>query len=263
MENTHQNREFQGQRRKKKSSGKVFREVYNPERIELLKSIVADHYKQGSRKFYSILIDGETVVAKTSDSRSFDNYKKYLMSNTKTLEVRMYFGNSPSANRHVFQTNNSSVNGLRPEDIQERIDQALAKQKVENELIYLRKELKRKNKKLLKLKEVQKELDEAKQKPNIENILEKSANLFHTIKGNKTPKALQGTPENNAEVEVNVEEEVEETKADKFYNNLLDNYEEKEVIRALKTWEVFTKYPELKDEFVTIVNQKIKKNGKA
>ena len=261
MDNTHQNNEYQQHKRKKKSSGKVFREVYNPERIELLKSIVNDHYKQGSRKFYSILVDGETVVAKTSDSRSFDNYKKYLMSNTKTLEIRMYFGNSPSANRHLFQMSTTGLGGFRPEDVEEKIKQALAKQKIENELIYLRKELKRKNKKLLKLKELEAELEKAKQKPDLEKIIEKSANLFHSIKGNKPPTALQGAPENNSEVEVEIE--AEETEADRFYQNLLDNYDEKEVIRALKTWAVFTKYPELKDEFVAIVNQKIKKNGKA
>lgn len=261
MENTHQHNEHQNNRRKKKSSGKVFREVYNPERIELLKSIVADHYNQGSKKFYSILIDGETVVAKTSDARRFNNYKKYLMSNTKTLEIRMYFGNSPSANRHIFQTNPTPMNGIRQEDVEEKIKQALAKQKVENELIYLRKELKKKSKKLLRLKELEKELEEAKQKPNLEKLIEKSANLFHSIKGNKPPTALQGAPENDTEVEVEIE--AEETKADRFYQNLLDNYEEKEVIKALKTWAVFTKYPELKDEFVAIVNQKINKNGKA
>ena len=78
-----------------------------------------------------------------------------------------------------------------------------------------------------------------------------------------TPNEVQGTPENSSEVEVEINEEYEETKADKFYNQLLEKYEEKRVIEAIKTWQIFTKYPELQEDFVAITHQKIKKNGKA
>lgn len=260
MENTHQNREYQGQRRKKKSSGKVYREVYNPERIERLKSIVSDFEKQGSQKFYSILVDGETVVAKSFNANNFDNYKKYLLSNTQNIEVRMYFGSSPSSNRHIFQTGQNSLGELRQEDVEEQIKKALAKQKSENELVNLQNELKKKNKKLLKMKELEVEIEELKKKQDIKALLKEGMSFVKAFKGD-TPPVLQGISE-DSEVEVEVEQEFEETKADKFYNQLLDKYEEKKVIEAIKTWQVFTKYPELKDEFIEIVNQKIKKNGK-
>jgi hypothetical protein len=262
MENTHQNREYQGQRRKKKSSGKIYREVYNPERIERLKSIVSDFEKQGSKKFYSILVDGETVVAKSFNANNFDNYKKYLLSNTQNIEVRMYFGTSPSSNRHIFQTAQNALGGLRQEDVEEQIKKALAKQKAENELDNLKKELKEKDKKLLKMEALKEEIEELKNKQDIKALLKEGMGLVQNLKNGK-PIALQGTPENDTEVEVEIEEEYEETKADKFYNQLLEKYEEKKVIEAIKTWQVFSKYPELKDEFVAIVNQKIKKNGKA
>ena len=262
MENTHQHREYQGQRRKKKSSGKVYREVYDPERIERLKNIISDFEKQGSKKYYSILVDGETVVAKNHNAYNFDGYKKYLLSNTHNIEVRMYFGTSPSSNRHIFQTGQASLQGIRQEDVEEQIQKALAKQKAENELLNLQNELKKKNKKLLKMKELEIEIEELKKKQDIKALLKEGMTLVQSFKGDKPP-ALQGTPENNAEVQVEVEQEFEETKADKFYNQLLDKYDEKKVIEAIKTWHVFTKYPELKEEFIEIVNQKIKKNGKA
>ena len=129
MENTHQNKAYQGQRRKKKSSGKVYREVYHPERIERLKSIISDFERQGSKKYYSILVDGETVVAKSFNANNFDNYKKYLLSNTQNIEVRMYFGTSPSSNRHIFQTAQTPLGGLNQEDVDEQIQKALAKQR--------------------------------------------------------------------------------------------------------------------------------------
>jgi len=262
MESTHQNREYQGQRRKKKSSGKVYHEVYNPERIERLKSIVSDFQKQGSQKFYSILVDGETVVAKNQNADNFDNYKKYLLSNTQNIEVRMYFGTSPSSNRHVFQTAQTSLGGLRQEDVEEQIKKALAKQKAENELENLKKELKNKDKKLLKMKALEVEIEELKKKQDIKALLKDGMSLVQNFKSGTSP-ALQGISENNTEVEVEIEEEYEETKADKFYNQLLEDYGEDKVIKAIKTWQIFTKYPDLKNEFSEIVNQKIKNNGKA
>lgn len=262
MENIHQHREHQGQRRKQKSSGKVYREVYDPERIERLKSIIADFEKQGSQKYYSILVDGETVVAKNHNAYNFDGYKKYLLSNTHNIEVRMYFGTSPSSNRHIFQTGQTSLQGIRQEDVEEQIQKALAKQKAENELLNLQNELKKKNKKLLRMKELEVEIEELKKKQDLKELLKEGMNLVQNFKGGK-PLPLQGVTENSSEVEVDVEEDYEETKADQFYNQLLEKYEEKKVIEAIKTWQIFTQYPELKDEFVAIVNQKIKKNGKA
>jgi acylphosphatase len=262
MENTHQNREYQGQRRKKKSSGKIYREVFDPERIGRLKSIVSDIEKQGSQKFYSILVDGETVVAKNYNANNFDNYKKYLLSNTQNIEVRMYFGTSPSSNRHIFQTAQTSLGGLRQEDVDEQIKKALAKQKAESELLNLQNQLKKKNKKLLKMKELEVEIEELKKKQDIKSLLKEGMHLVQNFKTG-TPPPLQGTPENNTEVEVEIAAENEETQADKFYHQLLEKYKEKEVIEAIKTWRVFTQYPELKEEFGAIINQKIKNNGKA
>lgn len=259
MEQVQHHNNYQGPRRKKKSSGKVYREVYHPERIERLKSIIADFQRQGSQKFYSVLVDGETVVPKNYNAQNFDNYKKYLLSNTQHIEVRMYFGHSPSCNRHVFQTAQAPLGGIRQEDVDEQIQKALAKQKAENELAHLKKELEKKDKKLKEMKGLEAELEALKKKLELTSLLEKGMGMVQSFQSGTTP-ALQGTPEQETEVEVEVSQP--ETKADQFYQQLISDFGEEKAIKAIKTWQIFTKYPELKNEFIAIVNQKIKKNGK-
>ncbi len=242
---------------KKKTTGKVFREAYNLERIERLKQIIRDFYKQGQKKLYSILVDGEMVVSKNSDSRNFDHYKRYLLGNTKSVEVRMYFGNSPNCNRHIFQMGQTALSGINPEEVEARIKEALAKQRIEQELISLRKQLKKKNKKLEAFKALQLELDE--KQLDIKDIIDKGMEMYRTFQQSKVPSTgLEGTTGEQTKVEVQVESN---SQADHHYNKMKKNYTESELLQALRTWEIFTKHPELNKTFTSIVNQKIKKNG--
>ncbi|PHR43396.1 MAG: hypothetical protein COA32_16250 [Fluviicola sp.] len=249
--------------KKRKGTGKVFTEPYNPSRIDRLKCIVRDFYKQGKKKRYCILVDGEMVVTINSDSRNFDGYKRYMMADTHNIEVRMYFGDSPNCNRHIFQTQNSGLNGIGHEDIEQRIQEALHKQRVETELESLRKKVKEKNKKLKEYEELLEELD-GKQ-VNFKDILKEGIELFGKYNGQKSPapesSQVKGAPQ--TEVEVHAEDDTEQTKSDERYQAMKQEYNEDQMDKALDTWEIFTAYPDLQKEFSELVNQKIKNHGKA
>jgi hypothetical protein len=79
---------------------------------------------------------------------------------------------------------------------------------------------------------------------------------FQAMKNGSTP--IQGIPD--AEVEVKVESE-SESPIDLHFNQLKKDYEGEELEKAIKIWEIFTAYPQLQKEFMSIINQKIKKNG--
>jgi hypothetical protein len=252
--------EFNHNNRRRKATGKVFTEAYNPQRIERLKSIIKDFHHQGKQKRYCVLVDGEMVVSINTDYRNFDNYKRYMLGHTQNIEVRMFFGESPNCNRHIFHTNAQGLNGAPQKDVQEQIKEALEKQRMETEISTLQKELRRKNKKLKQFKTLQAELDE--KKIDIKELITKGLELygqFNASKGGAFPSGtVQGTPQ--AEVEIEAEPE---TKADRHYADMKQQYSEKELEKALKTWEIFTAYPSLRKEFTELVNQKINNHGEA
>lgn len=239
---------------------RVFTEVYTPERIERLKSIIRDFQQQGNGRRYCILVDGEMVVPVNTDENNFDNYQRYINAHTETVEVRMFFGKSPNCNRHVFHTKPTSLNGTPEKDIEQRIKEALQKQKMETQMSLLKRELKRKNKKLRQYKVLQAELDE--KKIDIKELISKGIELYGQFNANQkgvvAPGAVEGTPP--AEVEVHIEPE---SKADKHYQQMKGQYSEKELEKALKTWEIFAAYPQLREEFNRVITQKINDNGEA
>jgi hypothetical protein len=170
----------------------------------------------------------------------------------------MFFGNSPNCNRHIFQTNQSQLSGVQTEDVESRIKEALEKQKIENELTYLRKQVKKKNKKLQEFKALQAELDE--KQIDIKELMTKGMEMYQLFRGSASANSLGQASESTSHVEVEVESN---SKTDHYYQQMKGKYPEEELINALKTWKIFTKHPELNKEFNQLINQKIKKNGKA
>lgn len=246
--------------RRRKPTGKVFTEGYNPQRIERLKSIIRDFHHQGKKKRYCVLVDGEMVVSVNSDYRNFDNYKRYMMGHTQSIEVRMFFGESPNCNRHIFHTNPHGLNGAPQKDVEDRIKEALEKQRMENEITFLQSELKRKNKKLKQFKALQVELDE--KKIDIKELITKGMELYGQFNASKNGSLRSGTVQGTPQAEVEIEAEPE-TKSDRHYAEMKQQYSEKELEKALKTWEIFTAYPQLRGEFTELVNQKINNHGEA
>ncbi len=63
-------------RETRENGSQVFTQPYNEGALNSLKHLVLAFYDQGKRKYYSILVDGEMVVSKTSDGRKFDKKRQ-------------------------------------------------------------------------------------------------------------------------------------------------------------------------------------------
>lgn len=242
---------------KRRATGSTYTEGFDPVRIERLKTIIQDFEDQGKQKRYSIIVDGEMVVPVNSEANNFDKYKRYIIGNSNTVEVRMYFGKSPNFNKHVFKTNYSALSGTPSKDVDQIVKEALENERKNNKILMLQQELKRKNKKLKQFKALQAELDD--KKLDIKDLLKDGIQLmgqFQAMKNGGAP--VQGIEE--AEVEVHAEPE---TPAELHFKKLKQDYDGEELEKAVKIWEIFTAYPGLQKEFMSIINQKIKKNGKA
>jgi hypothetical protein len=244
----------------RKNGGKVFTERYNPQRIERLKSIVKDFYQQGQKKRYCILVDGEMVVSINADARNFDGYKRYLEGHTESIEVRMFFGDSPNCNRHIFQTNQGPLAGVPDQTVEQKISEALEKQRILNELDSLKKELKRKDEIIEEYQEMEEEM--GKKQLNINELLDKGFQLYTKFNANKNgspaPTQVQGLPQ--SEVEVHSEPE---TESERQFQKMQEKHSEEELLKGLKAWRLFAKHPELKKEFTDLLNSKTKKDGEA
>tara|TARA_B110001469_G_C9628455_1_gene313988 strand:- start:1116 stop:1892 length:777 start_codon:yes stop_codon:yes gene_type:complete len=248
---------------KRKGTGKTFTEGYDPIRVERLKTIIQDYSEQGKVKRYSIVVDGEMVIPINSDADNFEKYKRYVIGSSSTVEVRMYFGESPNFNRHVFKTNYEAMSlGSVPEkNVDVIVQEALEKERTQNKIQFLEKELKRKNKKIKQYKELQAELDD--KQLDIKDLLKEGIQLygqFNSIRNGGASPSIQGVPESEVEVELDSEPE---SKADKHFLRLKKEYKKKQLEKAIQIWEIFSSYPELKEEFTRIINQKIKHNGEA
>lgn len=240
----------------KSHSGKIHKQPYSRERIEELKFMIADFQQQGNPKRYSILVNGELVVGTNSEAENFDNYLPFIKPYTETVEVRLYFKESPNSNRYIFdlKPEATELDGVRtqiaPQDtalnLENRIVQALERQRLENQVELLHTENKRLKRKLRKTKE------RVVESPGIDmkELLSHGLQLYGQMNGKSVPTPVQGVPSTEVEIEM------EQTEADKFFEYLKDKYSEKELQQALKTWELFVKHPELRADFQELITSK-------
>ena len=94
------------------TKGNVRYSDYSLERVMALKRIVERNSHNQKHKRYSILVDEEMVVAITSDPQEFEDYLQFVESFTTQIEVRLYFGNSPHHNKHIFRTDHHGLSGV-------------------------------------------------------------------------------------------------------------------------------------------------------
>lgn len=248
--------------RANRNGGKVFHESHSDTKLEAIKKLVTTFNDQGRRKRYSILVDGELIVPPTVDNERFDDYLDFVDHNTEALEVRLFFGDSPNCNRYFFHFKEFSFPTLGnipkvvEQDVDGQIATALERQSLETEVVALRKKVKKLKR---KLSDAEEQLSE--KGVDMKDLLSQGMQLYGHLNNKGVPPVspVHGLPE-KAEVEI---EEVEESEADKFYGELKEQYSEEQLERALKTWEVFTKYPELRHEFYSIIHLKTNQNGQA
>ena len=239
----------------------VFTEPYSEAAISRLKNLILSFFAQGERKYYSIAVDGETVVAKNCDGRKFDRYLTFLSKQTQNVEVKMYQGLSPNCNKYQF-TITRILSGIgQSGDMQTQIDKALEEQRILTENENLRNEIASKNKKLKKLKENSKGI-------NINGLLEKLPEIVNAYHQIKNP-GLAGTPEPQAEVKVEAQSTTnnaqnENPRSQEIYDRLYETYGEKGIMNALKWMEILKSNPDIMDKIreELIIKQK-NENGKA
>jgi hypothetical protein len=242
-------------------------EDYSPERVQRLKRIIVNLQNKGAVKMYSITIDGEIIVARTEDIEEFDDHLDFVEPDSKVIEIRTFFGSSPNCNLYQFFVHGKpqqTSSGLGAIEINDRIQDALYKQQLETSIKLLEKDNKNLEeqtlllkKKLKKYKKLQSKLDE--KQIDINDLFTKGIELFGAFQGKKmgADKQVEGLPQVTT---VDVEAIEEKTPAQDHFDQLKSTYSDEQLLKAMKTSEVFVRYPDLREEFQAIVKSKMKKN---
>lgn len=240
------------ERDKRRNGTSVFNEPYSAEGIERLKSMIKTYQSQERDKYYSILVDNETVVDRNNNFRNFDDYMPFVNDYTRTIEVRMYLGSSPNCNRHIFHKSETSLKGAtdfqKTVNIDAEITKALADQQRKFQLELIQKKLRKKDKQIRKLK--QKLGESSTGLEGIQDLASKAIEIAGMFKGKQAQ--LSGPETQDAEVEIEAEQISEE---EEIYNDLLNEVGTDGIKKALRVMELLSKHPELED----VLNNELKK----
>ena len=245
---------------KRTNGSQVFTEPYSEAGINRLKHLVLTFFNQGDRKYYSIAVDGETVVPKNSDGRKFNRYLQFVNKHTKTIEVKMYQGYSPNCNKYQFVMV-KSLSGVPNQsvDVNAEIEKALAEQELKNELEWLRTEVDKKDKKIKKLKKVIENSGINMEK--VTSFVKESKGILGAL-GFGMNTGVSGIPhEPESEVEIEIEEESEESEEQEIYNQLVENVGKKGIKKALRVMTMLSQHPELESTLEKALNKKTDQDG--
>ena len=80
----------------------VIHHTYSVEKINSFKGILLGKFQKGKPVDYEIRVDGLAVVSRTNDPVQFDEYKKYIIDSTNTINVILYEGQSRNNTNHMF-----------------------------------------------------------------------------------------------------------------------------------------------------------------
>lgn len=252
----------------KANGSQVFNEPYSPEAIQRLQSLVNNFYQQGEKKYYSINVDGETVVAKNCDARKFNRYLPFVSEHTKKVEVKLYAGYSPKCNTYIFYIHRglSGVPQQTNVDVQVEINKALEQDRLQNELDQLRREVEKKDKKLKKLKGIK---DAIPEWPDmLKGLIRTGVEAAGTLGFTRRP-SLQGIPEQHApetEVEVEMEGEDQSSEAREAFETLYEQLGEEQMVNLFNWMTAIGQSPKLQQKIqkeFEEMNQKKQNNGEA
>lgn len=251
----------------------VFTEPYSKEGIARLKNLVMAFYDQGENKYFSIAIDGETVVHRTCDGRKFDLHEKFISQHSQHIEVKMYQGLGPNCNKYQFTISRGLSGTGQIMDQQRQIEKAKEEERMKIELDSTKKELKEAKelleKKSKKLKKLKGEMPTGAE--TIEKLAGTLSGVISTIASARNP-ALAGTPQPQAEVKIERESEAEieeneqeedEPKSLQTYNSIVEKYGEDQVNKAFSWLIAISENPDLMEKFKDELNKKKNANGQA
>jgi hypothetical protein len=254
-------------------------DTYSPERMERMKQILEMSADDGEPQYYSIHVDGMIVVKKTTDTEKFDNYMAFIDHQTKCVELRTFFGDSPNCNTFrllVSAVPSATLQGV-PQlgaiEIGEKINEAVTRERQQNKIEALEKDnakleeenaaLRKKLKKYKKLEEESRANNKSENRELIKTGVELFGPFLAAKLGATSPTPVDGlaaTPQ-TIDVEIEAVNESESSEVDKQFEAMKAEYSEKELARALNAMQLFADHPELKSEFETVITNKINENG--
>lgn len=147
-------------------SSKITTEKYDLVRIEKLKHFLESNQQSGRPKFYEVFVDNLKVVDKTSDPTVFDNYLVYMGDDTRMVKVLIYTSteNCPRNDKFIFTVRDTQQENRHEElsgiEVENRINTAIEKERANNHLQVLQKELEQARQKLQECEEYNDELEE-------------------------------------------------------------------------------------------------------
>ena len=250
---------------RRRNGGTIFNEPYSDEAIYRFKHLVQQFYQRNERKFYSILVDGETVIKKTSDSRKFDGFQDFINDYTKKVEVRIYLSSnphSPNCNRYIFRKAGvvggigavgGTVGMASPLDVKSEIKKALKKQRQEFEIENLKN----------KVENLQDKLEKAP-KVDWNNILGHGAGFVSMLTGKRNPlNGISKTQNNDTEITVEAEPSDQLNQAQKLFNGMVKNIGLEKMVETLEALSIMANHPDIMEKVDKLLTKKKKKNGEA
>lgn len=253
-------------------------DTYSPERMERMKQILEMSADEGEPQYYSILVDGMIVVKKTIDIDKFDNYMTFVYPQTRCVELKTFFGDSPNCNTYrllVSAVPPATLQGapqLGAVEISEKINEAVIRERHQNKIEGLEKEnarleeenatLRKKLKKYKKLEEESRANNKSENRELIKTGVELFGPFLAAKMGATSAAPVDGLPPVAPQpVEVEIVPESEPSEVDKQFEVMKSEYSEKELERALQTMHLFAEHPELSSEFQSVITNKINENG--
>ncbi len=246
--------------RERRANGtEMFNEPYSQKAVNRLKKMLLTFYRHGETKYYSIHVDGETVLERNSDGRKFDRYLSFVDEETKTVEVRIYKSKSFNCNRYLFIVGKglSGMGETKEVNMKEEIEKALKAQEKENELTYLRAELEKKERKLKKLKKIVSANEGGFSMGEVKNFMMEGKGLIDAFRGSPTASQLGATPES----EVTIEAEESESEEQEIFNQIFANVGKKGIKKALNIMSILSQHPELEEVLIKSLKEKEEGNN--
>lgn len=116
-------------------SATISYEVYSTEKLESLRNLLINQVKNDNPRDFEIIVDDRLVVSRTSDPERFNDYLSVMHSDSRQVAVTLFHGKSNSYERIHFKIDPGGAKDPKPqelngvEDVQKKIDAALAKER--------------------------------------------------------------------------------------------------------------------------------------